>query len=153
MEAHAPNGTASAYGAGLLVLPFEDDEDGNPVGPTSVVLVRSALERNTAVADGAESLAQGGGVFDAPGPIADGVPLRILSSRITDNAVHADAAAGGGVFTRQPTTVQDSTIARNVPDQCDGCAATAARLARLRSDHEAVPHRVLGHHPRFDELK
>jgi hypothetical protein len=114
VQASAPGGVASAYGGGLVA----DD--------AALTLRATALTANTAEADGHSATAQGGGLFDAPIPNGPpGGPLTLIDSAITENALAGSAPAilqGGGLYIQgEPLTLTNSVIARNHPDQCDGC--------------------------------
>jgi hypothetical protein len=114
VQASAPGGAASAYGGGLVT----DD--------AAMTLRATALSANTAEADGHSATAQGGGLFDAPIPNGPpGGPLTLIDSTITENALAGSGPTtlqGGGLYIQgQPLTLTNSVIARNHPDQCDGC--------------------------------
>ena len=114
VQASAPRGVASAYGGGLVA-----DIGGMTLRATTITA-------NAAEADGRSATVQGGGLFDAPisnGP--PGGPLALIDSAITENALAGNGPAilqGGGLYIQgQPLTLTNSVIARNHPDQCDGC--------------------------------
>ena len=86
----------------------------------------TTISANAAEADGHSATAQGGGLFDAPIPNGPpGGPLTLIDSTITENVLASDGPAtlqGGGLYIQgQPLTLTNSIIARNHPDQCDGC--------------------------------
>jgi hypothetical protein len=114
VQASAPHGTASVSGGGLVA-----DVGGMTVRATTI-------SANAAEADGHSATAQGGGLFDAPIPNGPpGGPLTLIDSTITENVLASDGPAtlqGGGLYIQgQPLTLTNSIIARNHPDQCDGC--------------------------------
>ena len=114
VQASAPHGTASVSGGGLVA-----DVGGMTVRATTI-------SANTAEAYGRSATAQGGGLFDAPIPNGPpGGPLTLIDSTITDNVLAGGAPAtlqGGGLYIQgQPLTLTNTVIARNHPDQCDGC--------------------------------
>jgi hypothetical protein len=114
VHASSPSGTVFAAGGAIVV-----DEPG-------LTMRNSELSANTVGANGASGSAQGGGIFDAPitnGP--PGGPLKLLNTRVTDNALSGSpgiALQGGGLYIQnQPLTLTHSVIANNSPDQCFGC--------------------------------
>ena len=113
-QASAPHGAASVSGGGLVA-----DAGGMTLRATTV-------SDNTAEADGQSATAQGGGLFDAPIPNGPpGGPLTLIDSTITENVLAGGGPAtlqGAGLYIQgQPLTLTNSVIARNHPDQCDGC--------------------------------
>ena len=93
-----------------------------------------SVDHNLAIAHGVGGVAQGGGIWN--GVLLSGPPveLTLTNSRVTDNVLDTSpgvTAQGGGIFTTTPVTLNHTTVAHNVPDQCFGCAAApaAAKLA------------------------
>jgi hypothetical protein len=76
----------------------------------------TTLEANSGTASGTGGTALGGGIWSG-----NGGALTLLDSSITHNALTASIAHGGGLFTTNPTTIKDTVIAFNTPDQCFGC--------------------------------
>jgi hypothetical protein len=76
----------------------------------------TTFDGNSGTASGPGSSAQGGGIWSGFGGT-----LTLLSSLITHNALSANTAQGGGLFTASPATIKDTVIANNIPDQCFGC--------------------------------
>jgi hypothetical protein len=109
----SPHGTATVAAAGLLV------EDTSTLKATQVTA-------NIAHVSALHGTLQGGGIFDAP-PIGDGPPggpLTLISSTVARNVLSADSSvtvSGGGIFTRFPVTLRNTSITGNSPDECDGC--------------------------------
>ena len=142
LRATAPNGEARARGGGAVV-------DAAPELPEQggLSLTNTAVRANTASAVGASNLAQGGGLFDAALPDGPfGGPLALAHSSVTHNALRGPAGAtlqGGGIYLAdQPLTQTNSFIARNMPDQCFGCAPTGrAAIRTARSSIDGGPTR------------
>jgi hypothetical protein len=109
----APNGGVFAAGGGLV-----EDWGG-------VSLIDSSVTRNSVDVTGLSGSALGGGIFDAAienGP--PGGPLLLTGSRVERNVASGSPAIdvqGGGIFTDNVVTLNDSVIAKNAPDQCVGC--------------------------------
>jgi len=104
LTASTTTGTSTVQGAGF----------GN-FG--AVLTIRnSVFDGNSGTANGAGSSALGGGIWSG-----NGGTLTLLGSSITQNALTASSAHGGGLFTAKPPTIKDTVIANNVPDQCFGC--------------------------------
>jgi hypothetical protein len=122
IRAASSTGSASVMGGGLVL-----DNAPDVPGDAGVVLRNSTVSRNSANARGTSGVAQGGGIFDAAvppnGPF--GSPLTLTNSSIIGNVLTASPSIplqGGGLYLRdQPLTLNNSVIARNVPDQCFGC--------------------------------
>jgi hypothetical protein len=102
----------------------------------TMTLRSTVVSKNSGIASGASGLADGGGIYNGPAtffcPDCTSPPphqLIVDDSAITQNSVSATSGNitvhGGGVFndtSQQATaTMNDSAIARNVPDQCFGC--------------------------------
>lgn len=110
--ANAPNGTATVQGAGIT--------NNGPL-----VLTNVAVSRNRGIANGQNGSAQGAGIWNGVlfgGPAS---PLTLRNSKVTGNALSGGPGItlqGGGIFTPGfPTTLTNSIVARNTPDQCFGC--------------------------------
>ena len=148
--ARSPHGVA-AVSAGVAVLDFDGDPklvvlshsvvSGNTalaVSSTGSAVVlgagffnNSLLElRHVLVSDNAgravapDATAQGGGIWN--GVLLSGPPvtLALRHSPIVGNSVSGSTGAvlqGGGLFTTEPVTIDDSPITANTPDQCFGC--------------------------------
>jgi hypothetical protein len=76
----------------------------------------STVGSNSGTASGPGSSAIGGGIWSG-----NGGTLTLLGSSLTQNALTASTARGGGLFTENSPTIKDTVIANNVPDQCFGC--------------------------------
>jgi hypothetical protein len=91
------------------------------IGQTA--LERSLVIGNSAAANGAVGVAQGGGIQN----ISVGGPdphLTITDSVVTANKLDASPGItpqGGGIFTAFPITLMHTVIEGNQPDQCFGC--------------------------------
>jgi hypothetical protein len=110
--ANAPNGTATVQGAGIT--------NNGPL-----VLTNVAVSGNNGIANGQNGSAQGAGIWNGVlfgGPTS---PLTLRNSKVTDNALSGSPGItlqGGGIFTPGfPTTLTNSIVAHNTPDQCFGC--------------------------------
>jgi hypothetical protein len=90
-----------------------------------LTLQNTVVENNTGTARGPAGMAQGGGIWN--GTIACATPpvqLTLAGSTVSGNTLTASPAItieGGGLYTTFPVTSTDSTIARNLPDQCFRC--------------------------------
>jgi hypothetical protein len=111
-SAIAPEGAATVQGAGI-----------NNNGP--LVLTGDRVGGNTASADGQKGFAQGAGIWNGllfGGPTS---PLTIQDTAVTGNTLTGSAGvtlSGAGIYTVGfPTTLTNSVVAFNRPDQCDGC--------------------------------
>ncbi len=110
-SANAPEGAAAVQGAGI-----------SNNGP--LVLTNDRVSSNTASADGQSGFVHGGGVSNGVfgGPTS---PLTIQDTAVTGNTLTGSAGvtlSGAGIFTVGfPTTLTNSVVAFNRPDQCDGC--------------------------------
>jgi hypothetical protein len=111
-SATAPKGAATVQGAGI-----------SNNGP--LVLTNDRVSGNTGSADGQSGFAQGGGIWNGVlfgGPTS---PLTLQDTAVTRNTLSgssADTLQGAGIFTLGfPTTLTNSIVASNAPDQCDGC--------------------------------
>ena len=83
----------------------------------AVLTIRdTTFSGNSGTASGPRSSATGGGIWNG----SDGT-LTLLDSSITQNALTAGTAQGGGLFTANTATITDTVIAGNAPDQCFGC--------------------------------
>lgn len=110
--ANAPNGAATVQGAGLT--------NNGPL-----VLTNVAVTGNNGIANGQNGSAQGAGIWNGVlfgGPTS---PLTLRNSKVTGNALSGSPGItllGGGIFTPGfPTTLTNSIVAHNTPDQCSGC--------------------------------
>ena len=110
--ANAPLGAATVIGGGLDVN-----------GP--LVVTASSFRGNSATANGASGYAQGGGIWNGVlfgGPTS---PLTLIDSTVAGNVLGgspAVALSGGGIYTVGfPTTLTNTVVAHNLPDQCAGC--------------------------------
>jgi hypothetical protein len=113
----AHHGTAFVFGAGMTI-------DSN------ILLERVKVRDNRSVALGAATNVEGGGIWN--GALDDFVPdppsdLTLRNSSVTHNVLigRDGPRLGGGLFTQVPVTLNGSTLAENVPDQCYGCDSTA----------------------------
>jgi hypothetical protein len=110
MTANAPNGAAEIAGAGL----FNN-------GP--LVVQGSTISGNRGVANGPSGFATGGGIVN--GFFGGPAPLTLQDSRITNNVLSGSAGitlSGGGIYTVGfPTTLTNTVVAHNTPDDCEGC--------------------------------
>lgn len=111
-SASAPDGAATVQGAGI-----------SNNGP--LVLAGDRVSRNTARAIGQSGFAQGAGIWNGllfGGPTS---PLTLQDTRVTGNTLSGSpgiALRGAGIYTLGfPITLTNSFVARNTPDQCDGC--------------------------------
>jgi len=110
--ANAPNGMATVQGAGI--------SNGSDLSLTNVLVLA-----NKAAANGMSGFAQGGGIwngsfFGGPTPT-----LSLDDSGVIGNSLSGSSGVilqGGGIFTQgSPTTLTNSVVAFNKPDQCNGC--------------------------------
>jgi Right handed beta helix region len=110
MTADAPNGDAEIAGAGL----FNN-------GPLTVE--SSTISGNRGVANGPTGFATGGGIVN--GFFGGPAPLTLRDSRVTGNTLagsHGVTLSGGGIYTVGfPTTLTNTVVAHNSPDDCEGC--------------------------------
>lgn len=117
--ARSNTGSASVLGGGVF-------------NNTLLTLDHVAVSHNTARADGPGGTAQGGGIWN--GDLITGPPvLTLQNSSVVGNALEADPGIprqGGGLFTTFPVVRVNTLIAGNRPDQCFGCAAASAQMAR-----------------------
>jgi hypothetical protein len=110
-SASAPEGAATILGAGI-----------SNNGP--LVLTNDRVSRNIGSADGQSGAAQGGGISNGVfgGPTS---PLTLQATAVTHNTLTGGPDVnlqGGGIYTLGfPTTLTNSIVASNRPDQCDGC--------------------------------
>jgi hypothetical protein len=111
-SANAPEGAATVQGAGI-------SNDG------PLVLTNDRLSANTGSADGQTGLAQGGGIWNGllfGGPTT---PLTLRDTAVTGNTLTGSAGVtlrGAGIYTLGfPTTLTNSIVSSDDPDQCDGC--------------------------------
>jgi hypothetical protein len=110
-SAIALEGAAAVQGAGI-----------SNNGP--LVLANDRVSGNTASADGQSGFVQGGGISTGVfgGPTS---PLTIQDTAVTGNTLTGSAGvtlSGAGIYTVGfPTTLTNSVVAFNRPDQCDGC--------------------------------
>jgi len=130
LTATAPRGTATVLGGGLLV-----DEAPEEPGQGGLEMSDSRVRGNRGTAVGQETVARGGGIFDAPvsssGPF--GGALTLTRVRVGKNRLSPEITAmGGGLFVQdQPLALRQTRIRGNDPDECVGCAtATTQRAAR-----------------------
>jgi hypothetical protein len=117
----ARDGTAFVYGAGMTI-------------DSRVRLDRVRVSENRAVAIGDSTRVEGGGIWN--GALDDFVPdppsqLTLRESAVTHNIlVGGDGSRlGGGLFTQVPVTIEGSTVAGNVPDQCFGCGSETSKTS------------------------
>ena len=110
--ANAPDGTATVQGAGIT--------NNGPL-----LLERDLVAGNTGSAYGHSGFAQGAGIWNGllfGGPTS---PLTLQDSAVTDNTLTGGPGIqlqGAGIFTLGfPSTLTNSVVAHNIPDQCDGC--------------------------------
>lgn len=113
--ASSPTGNVVLAGGGL--------QAGGPL-----TLQNTTVSRNAGHATGLSGSAQGGGISDVDlSGIGQppGGPLILTNSRVVRNRLSGSPAItlqGGGIAaTNNPVTLSNSLIARNNPDQCDGC--------------------------------
>lgn len=109
--ARSRTGSARAFGGGIL-------------NNAAMDLRSVTIQGNKAAAYAPDASAQGGGIFNGPLLVDQGIELTISDSTITGNAAVTSAggsAQGGGVYTTAPLTASGTRIARNQPDQCHGC--------------------------------
>jgi len=111
VEAIAPNGTATVQGAGLL-------NDG------PLLLEDVHITDNYAVATGKKGFAEGAGIWNGhlfAGPVS---PLTLRGTQVTGNALRGSSGLtfqGAGIYSPEfPTTLYNSLVLRNTPDQCYG---------------------------------
>jgi hypothetical protein len=64
---------------------------------------------------------QGGGIFNDTGAAA----ILNETSRITRNDATLGVGSGGGIFSNGTTTLNDSSIVLNTPDNCSGSVPIA----------------------------
>ena len=110
-EAIAPNGTATVQGAGLV-------NDG------PLILEDVHITDNHATAIGKKGYAEGAGIWNGQlfgGPTS---PLTIQHTHVTGNTLRGSPGLtllGAAIYTPNfPTTLNNSLVAHNTPDQCDG---------------------------------
>lgn len=110
MTANAPNGDAQIAGAGL----FNN-------GPLTVR--SSTISGNRGIANGPSGFATGGGIVN--GFFGGPAPLTLRDSRVTGNTLAGSPGvtlSGGGIYTVGfPTTLTNTVVAHNAPDDCEGC--------------------------------
>jgi hypothetical protein len=111
-SADAPEGAATVQGAGI-----------SNNGP--LVLSHDRVSGNTGIADGRSGFAQGGGIWNGllfGGPTS---PLAVRDTVVSGNVVTGSGGvtlSGAGIYTVGfPTTLTNSIVAFNRPDQCAGC--------------------------------
>jgi hypothetical protein len=113
VSASSRTGAATVAGGGILATGDSTLRD-------------TTVSANTASANGSPADALGGGIFDSlvPGGPPAGA-LELVNSRVVSNRLLGTPSAtllGGGIFAvGEPVTLTNSHVARNVPDQCDGC--------------------------------
>jgi hypothetical protein len=113
VAANAPNGVATVIGAGLL--------NNGPLA-----LRNSSVTGNRGVASGQSGSAQGGGIWNGElfgGPDS---PLSLQNSQVAGNVLVGSPGvelSGGGIYTVGfPTTLTNSVVTHNTPDNCAGVA-------------------------------
>jgi hypothetical protein len=110
ITANAQDGGAAVDGAGL----FNN-------GP--LVISNSTINGNHGIANGSSGSATGGGI--ANGLFGGPAPLTLQDSRVTENVLSGAPGitlSGGGIYTVGfPTTLTNTVVANNTPDQCEGC--------------------------------
>jgi hypothetical protein len=111
-SANAPEGAATVQGAGIT--------NNGPLG-----LTNDRVSANTGSADGQSGFAEGGGIWNGllfGGPTS---PLTLRDTAVTGNKLTGSAGVtlqGAGIYTLGfPTTLTNSIVSSNDPDQCDGC--------------------------------
>jgi hypothetical protein len=110
--ATSPGGSATVQGAGIA--------NNGPL-----TLTNDQIRDNRGVANGVDGSAQGGGLWNGElfGPPDSSIAL--VSTTVTGNSLSGGAGVtreGGGVYTVGfPTTLANSRIAGNAPDDCAGC--------------------------------
>jgi hypothetical protein len=112
VTADSRHGTATILGAGLL---------NNGL----MTISNSTISHNRGEAHGQDGTAQGGGIWNGQlfgGPTS---PLTLQNSQVTDNQLRGDPGvtlSGGGIYTLGfPTTLTNTVVAHNKPDDCVGC--------------------------------
>ena len=112
LTATSQTGSATVRGAGI--------DHGNGLLDVSDTTVSD----NTATANGPKGQALGGGVWnDVFFPPPPNPRLTLTKTTVTGNTLTASPGItvhGGGLFTTFPTTLTDSTISGNSPDNCFG---------------------------------
>lgn len=90
-----------------------------------VLLTHDRVSGNTGIANGPSGFAQGGGIWNGllfGGPTS---PLTVRDTVVTGNLLRGSAGvtlSGAGIYTVGfPTTLTNSILAFNRPDQCAGC--------------------------------
>ena len=90
-----------------------------------LVLTNDRVAGNTGSANGQRGSAQGAGIWNGllfGGPTS---PLTLQHTAVTRNLLTGSSTVtlqGAGIYTLGfPTTLSDSIVAFNTPDQCDGC--------------------------------
>jgi hypothetical protein len=110
VTANAPNGAATVNGGGLL--------NNGPL-----IVSNSTISGNHGVADGRSGSAQGGGIGN--GLFGGPAPLTLRNSRVVANVLSGSPGVtleGGGIYTVGfPTTLTNTLVAHNTPDDCEGC--------------------------------
>lgn len=112
VSASSPAGSVYVVGGGLVA-----DFGG-------ISLIDTTVSRNTARGSGISGSVQGGGILDAVTDGPPGGPLSLTRSAVMENFLSASSGvslAGGGIYSDNVVTLQDSVIANNRPDQCIGC--------------------------------
>jgi hypothetical protein len=84
----------------------------------------STVRRNVVLARGGAATARGGGVLSER---TNGDPFRLslVGSRVERNVAvtsRGGTASGGGLLSDGEVELRETTIRRNLPDQCVGCA-------------------------------
>lgn len=112
-SAIAEHGTAQILGGGLMNQ-----------GP--LLLQNDLITGNRATVSGQSNRAQGGGIFNGP-TWFEGGPLTLLNTTVSRNILAGSPGStleGAGIYTLAPatTTLQDSAVSHNLPDDCAGDA-------------------------------
>jgi hypothetical protein len=121
-RASSRTGSATAQGGGVF-------------NNALLTLDRVQVSDNVVVGAAPSGAAEGGGIWNGVELSGPPVELTVTKSSITGNLLAPSPGIdrrGGGVFTSTPASFANTLIARNVPDQCFGCAATAAAAVRAR---------------------
>ncbi len=119
LSASTATGSATVQGAGIF-------------NNSLLELTGDTVRSNSGTASGPGSTVQGGGIWNGVDLSGPPVQLTLVRTAVTRNTLSGSPGAtvqGGGLFTTLPVTLTGSLIAGNIPDQCSGCASSAAAAA------------------------
>ena len=133
----AHGGRADVFGAGIITA-------------SSLTMRKVVISNNRGFARGDDGGAvQGGGIWNGAFdlPFLEGLHSNLSLDRVVvqGNRVAGAAgevASGGGIYTRDPITLDATIIMRNHPDQCFGCSTATAAKGRAGRRYAAQPRRT-----------